>query len=68
MMKVLTIIFAFTQNRNPRESCLSSLEDEELEEFLIIMNRFSPLFIVISDVEKIGSAPRATDNFHTIFS
>ena len=61
---MLQVIFAFTQNSNPRKPCLSSFEREKLKKLRIIMHRNSPFAIVISDIEWISSAPRTTSDIH----
>ena len=38
---------------------LRALEEDELEQLPVIMNRHAPLFVVVGDVERIRSAPLA---------
>lgn len=61
-MKMLSIIFAFAQYRDPRETCLSSLKCEKLEKYRIVVYWNSPLFIMIAYVEWVGTTPRASRN------
>lgn len=61
-MEESTIVFSFSQNRNPRESCLSSLKGQEFKENSIIMHRNSPLVVMIVDIELVrGATPRTAN-------
>lgn len=65
VMKESPIILTLSEYSDPGESCLSSLEREAFEEFLIFMDNYSPFFIMISHREWIRSTPRATNRIHT---
>ena len=68
IMKEFSISLSLAQNRNPRKSCLCSLKYEKLKKYSIIMDRHSPLSIMIFYVELVGgSAPRTACYifFHT---
>ena len=67
-MEYFSIVFSFSEHCDPGESCLSSLKCEEFEQFTIVMDRNSPLIIMVIDVELVGgTAPGATSYifFHT---
>ena len=48
-----------TKNRQPAQTRLRALEHQHLEEAPVIVQRHSPLLVVIRDVERVGRAPRA---------
>ena len=56
-MKESPVILTLTQDSDPRESCLCSLKGDEFEKLRIIMDRYSPLFIMVSDIEWVISTP-----------
>ncbi len=61
-MEMVAILFPFAKYCDPGESCLRSLQGQELEQDTIIVNRNSPLVIMVIDVELIGGAtPRTAD-------
>ncbi len=43
-----------SQDCQPGQASLKTLEGELLEEALVIVNRSTPLFVVVCDVERIG--------------
>lgn len=63
IMEMLSILFPFAEHCDPRESCLSSLQSQELEKYTIIVYRNSPLIVVIVDVELIGGATPSTSSY-----
>jgi hypothetical protein len=64
--ETFSIFLPLIQYEFPGDACLCSLETEKLEESMIIMDRHSPLFIVVGDIERIlGICPvTATIAFH----
>src|SRR5207249_1968464 len=55
----LAVVVALFEDRQPREAGLRSLENEELEEPAIFVERRPPFAIVVGDVERMRFAPRA---------
>jgi hypothetical protein len=68
--ETLPVFFTPVQYEFPRDTCLSSLETEELEERVIIMQWYSPLFVMIGDIERIFRIGPAAASFfgHSIIS
>ena len=52
--------FALSQNRDPTQSGLKSLETDFLEQALVIGNGIAPLLIVVPNVKIIVSTPVAS--------
>lgn len=57
VIKMFQVIFAFAKYCNPGKTCLCSFKYEKFEKNRIIMDRDSPLFIMILHIEWIISAP-----------
>src|SRR5438552_3721572 len=55
--KGLAVGFPLPQDRDPGEPGLGAFEYQELEQLLIVVNRDTPLLVVVADVERIRSAP-----------
>lgn len=51
------------EDGQPAESGLGRFQHQEFELFTIIMNRHSPLQVVVGDIYRIGQAPSATYRF-----
>jgi hypothetical protein len=45
------------QDRDPAEAGLRALENQELEEGPVVVDRHAPLVVVVADVEGIASTP-----------
>jgi hypothetical protein len=52
------------ENRDPTQPRLRAFKNEHLEEPPIIMQRHAPLFVVITNVERIVTAPGTTSHSH----
>src|SRR5467141_2645397 len=55
----LAVIVALVQYRRPRESRLCTLEDQELEESTIVVDRDSPFLVVVAEILLASEAPWA---------
>ena len=62
--KRLSVVFPFTEDRDPTQPRLSTFEDEELEHFSVVFDKSAPFFIVILDVQRIVAAPITSFGFH----
>ena len=49
-VKRLSVIVSLFQNRQPTQASLKTFKQQKLKQKLIIMNRNSPFFVVISDI------------------
>jgi hypothetical protein len=53
------------KHRSPAQSCLEAIEDHEFKKFTVIMQRYTPLVVVIGDHQRIITWPGAAGNrFH----
>jgi hypothetical protein len=57
------IVRALLQDGDPAQPCLGGLEDEELKEPPIVMQRHSPLFVVICN-QQVADCPPTADDCH----
>jgi len=55
-----TIRLALAQDRDPAQACLRAFEHEHLEQVLRVARRTAPLLVVIGDIQRVGSRPRAS--------
>ena len=55
----LTVRGPLAQHRDPAQSGLRSLEDQQFEQLAIIVDGNAPLLVVIGDVQRVGTAPGA---------
>src|SRR3989442_449270 len=49
----------FLENRRPAEPRLGGLEDEELEEAQVVVDRHPPLLVVVAEHRRVAVRPRA---------
>src|SRR5581483_691034 len=54
----LAIRVPLSQDRDPAETRLRPLENEELEERPVVVHRDAPLLVVVADVERVGATTR----------
>src|SRR5437899_11001185 len=59
VLECLAKVIALSQDSNPAQPRLETLQDQHLEYLSIVMDRKPPLLIVIFTVERILSAPPA---------
>ncbi len=54
--------FSLVEHALPRQSCLKGFEQQHLEKFVVIVYRYAPLMVVVSDIERaLDIAPMASD-------
>jgi hypothetical protein len=58
-MESFAKIFALSQNCDPAQTGLKTLEYQELKQSLVLQYWDTPLFIVVRDVKRIAAAPPA---------
>src|SRR5438132_4478119 len=49
--------FPLPQDRDPAQAGLGTFEEQELEQSVVVVNRDTPLLVVVADVEGVRSAP-----------
>jgi hypothetical protein len=59
IVEQVTIALSLAQYGNPGKARLSSLQDEELEKGLVVPDRYTPLLIVVLNVQRIVPTPAA---------
>src|SRR5437899_4987808 len=59
VLERLSKVIALSQDGNPAQPCLEALQDQHLEYLSIVMDRDTPLLIVIFTIKRIISAPPA---------
>ena len=62
IIKRLTEIFPFTQDGIPTQSSLHPIQCQEFKQHPVIMQRLSPLFVMIAGEERIVEIPLTTGN------
>jgi hypothetical protein len=55
----LPVVVTFLQYGDPGEAGLGSFEDELFEEPAVVPHGHAPFFVVVSDVQRVFSAPEA---------
>src|SRR4026208_1029909 len=50
-------VLALAEDRQPAQASLKPSETDLLEQASIVSDRLAPLFVVITDVERVGAAP-----------
>ena len=55
----LPVVFALLQHGDPGKPGLGAFEDELFEEPAVVPHGHAPFFVVVSDVERVFSAPEA---------
>jgi len=58
--KSSAVILAFSQDGQPTQTRLGTLEDEHFKEPLVIVERQPPFSVVIIDRERVAAAPRTS--------
>jgi len=60
------VVLAFAQDRQPTQSGLCALEDQELEQPPVVMQRNAPLAVVVRLIQRVAAAPGAADRARTV--
>ena len=64
----LSISFSLVEHRGPTQTSLCTLQNEKLKLFVVIVNRNSPLPVVVLDVQLVSALGPSTAFFSTQFS
>jgi len=64
-MKRPPVMIPFPENREPAQTGLGPFQDKELKKAPVVMNRDTPLLIVVSDIGRVIAAPY-TPLFHVL--